>query len=43
MAADLTKRRIEADRVDFLGYKVRCPTDRELFEVLFRVSDGHAR
>jgi hypothetical protein len=64
---DTTKRRIEADRIDFLGYKtvcpfdgtavgprfvtrehldvppgppyaatVRCPTDRELFEVVFR-------
>jgi hypothetical protein len=65
--ADTTDRRIEADRVDFFGYKVRCPfdgtvvgpryvtrehldvppappyaatvrcpVDRELFEVVFR-------
>jgi hypothetical protein len=64
---DVTKRRIEADRIDFLGYNVRCPfdgtpvgprfvtrehldvppnppyaatvrcpKDRELFEVIFR-------
>lgn len=68
MAAELTKRRIEAERIDFLGYKVkcpfdgtavgprfvtrehldvppnppyaatvRCPKDRELFEVVFRM------
>ena len=67
MKADLQKRRIEADRADFLSYQVkcpfdgttvgprfvtrehldvppdppyaatvRCPTDKESFEVIFR-------
>ena len=27
MPVDLTNRRIEADRSDFLGYQVRCPFD----------------
>jgi hypothetical protein len=66
VAVDLTKRRIEADRIEFMGYRVccpfdgtevgprfvtrehldippnppyaatvRCPKDRELFEVVF--------
>ena len=68
MSVDLTNRRIEADRIDFLSYRVRCPfdgtevgprfvtrehldvppnppyaatvrcpKDRELFEVVFRI------
>ncbi|HEX9436725.1 MAG TPA: hypothetical protein VGA16_06145 [Candidatus Limnocylindria bacterium] len=68
MTSDLSKRRIDADRADFLAYEVqcpfdgttvvprfvtrehldvppnppyaatvRCPTDKELFEVVFRM------
>jgi hypothetical protein len=27
VSVDLTKRRIEADRIEFMGYRVRCPFD----------------
>lgn len=35
MAVDATKRRIEADRADFLAYRVKCPFDGTAIGPLF--------